>query len=126
MKGSLGSCPNIINNWVIIFNLPSGERGKDCQNKWIFAGIVIHVKEDKLINNFLRFWNVVYNWGDAGYALSRGAVSALLNRFSTQVSALSNLFALYPPFLNPFSTQVTALINLFSAYVSAFRNPFST
>jgi len=38
------------------------------------------------LGHAMKFWNQVYNWGDAGYALSRGAVSALLGKFPSRPS----------------------------------------
>jgi hypothetical protein len=35
----------------------------------------------------MRFWNQVYNWGDAGYALNRPALDRLFTKFPTQVRA---------------------------------------
>lgn len=37
----------------------------------------------------MKFWNQVYNWGEAGYALSRGAVSALNQRFNSSAACQS-------------------------------------
>jgi len=36
------------------------------------------------LGHAMRFWNVVYNWGDAGYAISKGTVNKLLSKFSTK------------------------------------------
>jgi len=38
------------------------------------------------LGHAMTFWNQVYNWGEAGYALSRGAVSALTRRFNSSAS----------------------------------------
>ena len=37
------------------------------------------------LGHAMTFWNIVYNWGDAGYALSRGAVDRLVARYATSV-----------------------------------------
>merc|ERR1712071_343307 len=34
----------------------------------------------------MTFWNQVYNWGEAGYALSQGAVQALMSKFNSSTS----------------------------------------
>lgn len=40
------------------------------------------------LGHAMTFWNVVYNWGDAGYVLSKGAVEKFLEEFnSTQKCA---------------------------------------
>jgi len=36
------------------------------------------------LGHAMRFWNVVYNWQDAAYTLSRGAVDKLLYKFNTK------------------------------------------
>ncbi|XP_023341085.1 glycoprotein-N-acetylgalactosamine 3-beta-galactosyltransferase 1 [Eurytemora carolleeae] len=67
-------------SWVLFFTedtfvLPENFR---------YFAAALNSTGEHYLGHAIRFWNVVYNWGDAGYALSRGAVSALLNRFSTQ------------------------------------------
>jgi hypothetical protein len=39
------------------------------------------------LGHAMRFWNQVYNWGDAGYALNRPALDRLFTKFPTQVCA---------------------------------------
>lgn len=38
------------------------------------------------LGHAMKFWNQVYNWGEAGYALSKGTVSALIQRFNSSKS----------------------------------------
>lgn len=38
------------------------------------------------LGHAMKFWNQVYNWGEAGYALSRGAVSAVTSKFNSSAS----------------------------------------
>ena len=118
-----------INHKQLGHNLQFTQRRKGAKTAKIneFLLELFYMKKKMKFLFFLRFWNVVYNWGDAGYALSRGAVSALLNRFNTQVSALLNLFSTnVSAFLNPFSAQISALLHLFSTHVSTFLHSFST
>jgi len=35
------------------------------------------------LGHAMKFWNVIYNWGDAGYVLSKGAVDKLLEHFNS-------------------------------------------
>jgi len=35
------------------------------------------------LGHAMKFWAQVYNWGNAGYAVSRGAIKLLLNKFDT-------------------------------------------
>jgi len=34
------------------------------------------------LGHAMKFWNQVYNWGEAGYALSRGAVAQITSKFN--------------------------------------------
>jgi len=38
------------------------------------------------LGHAMTFWNQVYNWGEAGYALSQGAVQALMSKFNSSTS----------------------------------------
>lgn len=46
----------------------------------------LNSSEPHYLGHAMKFWNQVYNWGEAGYALSQGAVSALLARFDSSSS----------------------------------------
>jgi hypothetical protein len=39
------------------------------------------------LGHAMRFWNQVYNWGDAGYTLNRPALDLLFTKFPIQVCA---------------------------------------
>ena len=44
------------------------------------------------LGHAMTFWNIVYNWGDAGYALSKGAVDQLVARYATTYMGNSYIF----------------------------------
>jgi len=48
-----------------------------------------NASEPHYLGHPMKFWNQVYNWGEAGYALSRGAVSLLTHRFNSSSSCQS-------------------------------------
>ena len=37
------------------------------------------------LGHAMKFWNVIYNWGEAGYAVSKGTINRLLEKFNSQV-----------------------------------------
>ena len=42
-----------------------------------------NASEPHYLGHAMKFWNQVYNWGDAGYTLSRAAVQLLLTKFDS-------------------------------------------
>jgi len=43
----------------------------------------LNASEPHYLGHAMKFWSQVYNWGSAGYAISRGALTSLRSRFST-------------------------------------------
>eukprot|EP00088_Acartia_fossae_P034005 TRINITY_DN3487_c0_g1_i1.p1 TRINITY_DN3487_c0_g1~~TRINITY_DN3487_c0_g1_i1.p1 ORF type:complete len:408 (+),score=53.82 TRINITY_DN3487_c0_g1_i1:178-1401(+) len=41
------------------------------------------------LGHAMKFWSQIYNWRDAGYALSRGTVLALKNKFNSKCDGIS-------------------------------------
>ncbi len=67
------------------------------------------------LGHAMRFWNQVYNWGDAGYALNRPALDRLFTKFPTQVCAGANI-------ADPGSGNPNLAPKLFDSNLEKFAN----
>ena len=59
----------------------------NCNCTYLFRYYVAGLDEKvpHYLGHAMKFWNAVYNWGDAGYAINRATLHRLFTKFKPQV-----------------------------------------
>ncbi len=79
--------------WMSRLPLPGWVTPWGYGTMWIVSNLIVYryyvagldEQAPHYLGHAMRFWNQVYNWGDAGYALNRPALDKLFTKFPTQV-----------------------------------------
>ena len=72
-----------VNDQEIQWILVTGEETFAIPENLRFYLAAKNASDPHYLGHAIKFWNVVYNWADAGYVLSKGSLDKLMQKFNS-------------------------------------------